>query len=262
MVDWKSVWRETGDSKRSTSIEKPVDKELILSEVRRTATENQGRPLGRQRFQKETGIRVQSVLVKLGYRRWSDVLQAAGFEANELQSAYDPELLCELLAELTRELGSFPTSIDIRIKSEKDDDFPTHNSFRRLGPKSKRIQAVLDFCQREQRFSDLVPILQETVRQQPAESTTASTRLDTGYVYLVKSGRYYKIGHTNSVERRSKEITIQLPEDLTTVHIIQTDDPPGIEAYWHHRFKAKRKKGEWFELSAADVAAFRRRRFM
>ena len=53
-----------------------------------------------------------------------------------------------------------------------------------------------------------------------------------GFVYLLKSGRHYKIGHTLDVQ------------------------------YWHKRFADRRTNGEWFELTRADVTAFKRRKFM
>jgi Meiotically Up-regulated Gene 113 (MUG113) protein len=82
---------------------------------------------------------------------------------------------------------------------------------------------------------------------------------DIGTVYLLRSGKFYKIGRSNSAGRREREIALQLPERAKMVHVIRTDDPPGIEAYWHRRFADSRRNGEWFELSAIDVSVFRRK---
>lgn len=73
-----------------------------------------------------------------------------------------------------------------------------------------------------------------------------------GYVYLLRSGDYHKIGLTRrDINKRTKEITV--PEGLSVVHVVETEDPEGLEAYLHNEFKKKRTEREWFKLDEEDV---------
>jgi hypothetical protein len=164
---------------------------------------------------------------------------------------------------LVRELGRVPVQAELEMKRRQDNQFPSAKTFRRFGGKADLIRRAAEFS-RANGHMDTLEIC-EVASKATAEAEVdepAPDDFEIGYVYLLKSGRYYKIGRTNAIGRREYEIGLQLPEKASTVHILKTDDPVGIESYWHRRFADRRKNGEWFELSPADVKAFRRRKFM
>jgi hypothetical protein len=130
-----------------------------------------------------------------------------------------------------------------------------------LVQKNQLISKVAEYCRQRSGFEDVLRLCEAAspkskIDKEPEEEPESPEKI--GYVYLIRHGRYYKIGKTNSIGRREYDLAIQMPEKLTTVHVIKTDDPDGIEAYWHRRFAAKRKGGEWFDLNASDIKAFKK----
>lgn len=240
-----------------------MDKQHILAEIARTADQNGGVPLGRARFLQETGIR-ETDWSGVHWARWSDALAEAGYPANQMNAALDDDYLLEQYAAFAHELGRLPVEAELKLKRKASPTFPSHNTFRRLGSRREFLLKVADYSRGRDDLSGVAHLCEVKASELPAESGSASGDDDSdfGFVYLIQSGRYHKIGKSNSVGRRERELAIQLPEKSRTVHVIRTDDPAGIEAYWHVRFASKRKNGEWFELTTADVKAFRRRKFM
>jgi hypothetical protein len=233
-------------------------RDRIIAEIRRLAAADGSAPPGRGTFERETGIR-QAEWYGIYWARWGDALAEAGFSPNELRSKFDANLLMQKLAEASRHYGRVPTSGDFRMYRRTDPEFPSHSTIENHFPtKAALIVALRTWLSEQPQFEDVVALLPNGLVEQPSPRVA---KVRDGYVYLLQSGPHYKIGRSDDIDRRMKEIRVALPDKSVVAHFITTDDPPGIEAYWHKRFADRRANGEWFKLTPADVLAFKRRKF-
>ena len=239
-----------------------VTKAHILQEIKRTAEANGGKAPGVRKFESETGIKENDWRGK-HWTVWSDALREAGYAPNQLVVAYSDEELLDKYARLAQQLERIPTSSELRFKAHNDSEFPHDKPFRRFGSKPQLVTRLLEYCQSQGGYDDVIRMCREYVphKQETSDESTQEAE-NFGFVYLIKSSRFYKIGKAKDADFRVGTIRLQLPEKAKRIHTIRTDDPSGIEAYWHKRFETKRKNGEWFDLTATDVAAFKRRKFM
>lgn len=230
-------------------------REQILNKIRDLAKANCGNPPGRMVFERETGIRM-SAWYGVYWARWGDALVEAGFPPNVRQGALPENFLLKKLAMACRHFGRIPTSGELRIYGASDKTFPSHNVISTRLPKAKMIERLREWTAANDEYADVTAML-------PAQSpeTEERTKPAEGHVYLIAYGAHFKIGRSEELERRVKQIQIALPETGKLVHAIRTDDPAGIEAYWHNRFADRRGNGEWFKLTRADIAAFKRRKY-
>lgn len=187
--------------------------------------------------------------------------------------ALEESQIVENLLQLTRKLGKFPTKYEIGIERRSNPSFPSYGPITRLCSRAALRDRLLEHCRAREEYSDLedtlraIPTLEKTVAD-AGTSKEIPDLIAAGYVYLVRGQDAYKIGSTRAPYRRVAEIANQSANGAELLHLISTDDPEGIEDYWHRRFADKRidglnkQSGEWFRLSKEDVKVFRRRKTM
>lgn len=236
-----------------------ASKAHIVAEIKRLARAS-GKPPGVRLFEGETGIKESDWYPDL-WLRWGDALQEAGFTRNTMVEALSDELLLDQYVRFARRLSRLPLHGEIIRESKVNPAFPSEKTYRPFGGKPNLLRAVAAFCRANAGFDDVLAFCENALEHQsPTEEGTGRNQADVGYVYLLRHGsrREYKIGRTNNPIRREGEISVELPQRIEPIHVITTDDPAGIEAYWHRRFAEKRLKNEWFALTPDDVRAFKR----
>jgi len=277
-------------------------KEKIIYLICKLAFFNGGTPVGMDEFERKTGIRRNNWQGKywsnwseavheaawptkrLNRSNWSDANSEAEYSTNRFDlTVFDERYILENIIQSVRKIGHFPSWNEIKKETKKrvykgrrhhsnSEVFIASGGFvekiEEIGTFEEVIRKLVDYCGNDEKYRDILQIcrpLLPTVESEKATYTNDDTNDDIddyGVVYLLKFGKYYKIGRSNDVKRRMSELKIQLPESPKLIHEILTDDPSGIEAYWHRRFTDKRKGGEWFELDRNDVRAFKRKNFM
>jgi hypothetical protein len=231
-------------------------RDQILNEIKRLAKANDDQPLGVRAFERETGIR-EAAWRGIYWARWGDALIEAGYAPNEWQGKHDTDLVFKKFIEACRHFSRIPTVDELKMYGRLHGDFPAPKSiYTHFGSKNSLLDNLRAWVSNKSEYADVKAMLGKG-----SEAFNERGKPNEGLVYLIKSGAHYKIGRSDELERRVKEIRIALPEAASLVHSIRTDDPAGIEAYWHRRFIDRRANGEWFKLTSADVAAFKRRKY-
>ena len=132
-----------------------MSKEEILAEIRRTAEENGGTPLGQDRFERATGINRRDLWRY--WARYSDAVLEAELTPNQLTPRRSDEQLVSAVAELIRELAKFPTEGEMRVRRHSDRSFPSSEVLRsHFGGKSGLAAAVLQFCTDKPEYADIL----------------------------------------------------------------------------------------------------------
>lgn len=219
-----------------------------------------GGDVGQEGFRKETGVSAYELKMA---GTWNELKREAGLATRDWGQARLPsEAVYEALARIIARDHQWPTELAIIRQRRLDRSVPSKDVIRRVRAEKDFAAKLAAYCDGRPEFSDVPAIALAQSTATSEEPSGVGDERVRGYVYMMRYGRRYKIGKTNSPTRRHREVRFELPDPTILVHTIETDDPSGIEKYWHERFAAKRVRDtEFFELDARDVAAFKRRRY-
>jgi hypothetical protein len=162
-----------------------------------------------------------------------------------------------LIADVAKQLGRFPTTGDVEYELPRRKGAPSSATLFARWKMPELAAAVEEYAERHGDH-EVARFARTYVPPRGHKKLQSDDSSAVGYVYMQRHGADYKIGYTTSLNKRGRQIQIELPQEIELVHSILTDDPTGVEAYWHKRFAVKRTRGEWFKLTKTDVAAFKR----
>lgn len=254
-----------------------MNKEWYRTKIQDIAEENGGKPPGAELFYSSTNTKESGWRHKPWneWNNWGDALEEFGFPRGKFIVGIDKSTILRQLAELIQSLSPprYPVLDELRRAKRKGFEIPSDGAIRRqLGEKDVVIRSLIEFCDGKEEFSQALQVCRSIAAAEPESAReevsvgSAENGVETGWVYLIRAQGAYKVGFSRAPYRRAAEIATQSATGAELLHKIETDDPEGIEEYWHRRFASKRltginiQSGEWFDLTSDDIRAFKRRK--
>ena len=82
--------------------------------------------------------------------------------------------------------------------------------------------------------------------------------MNSGYVYLLCDGEYFKIGMTkHEIKQRISKLQTGNANEIWVHSYYKTNYPKKIEKMMHARHASSKIKNEWFDLSTNEVYNFK-----
>src|SRR5262249_31778224 len=72
--------------------------------------------------------------------------------------------------------------------------------------------------------------------------------------YFIRVEEFHKIGSSREPDERLVQVTTHSPYPASLTHQIATDRPRWLESGLHRFFRDRHVRGEWFRLTAEDLA--------
>lgn len=239
-----------------------MTKDAIIQRIRELAAERGGH-VGFDAFVSETSIKDKWLRTQEWWNGWNSLLSEIGLETRKFAGPRTPDSrIAGAVAVFIEREERWPTEDDLARERKRDRSFPSLGVIRPLRKSGALAKLIVALGETPGQFSKASMIAKKHLPSEMDTIDAGPNERVKGSVYMLRSGRKYKIGKSTDPSRRWPNIALLLPDETLQVHTIQTDDPTGIEAYWKQRFAAKRiRNTEFFTLDANDVQAFKRRKY-
>lgn len=94
-------------------------------------------------------------------------------------------------------------------------------------------------------------VLEDLAR--PRDKSTVAKKPIKGYIYLIESGGYYKIGRCAHPKSRHRKYITENPNEINLILCESNFDYINSEKILLDQYKHKIHRGEWFKLNEKDI---------
>lgn len=236
-------------------------KEDVMAAYRALVQAQGGKVVGENYFQAQTRISMYCWRGKF-WKSWREFQRAAGFRPNRRPERIPEETLLGRYAQLALEMKKLPTRLEMKLRRREDKTLPHPDVYSRLGRRETFLTKLEAWCEGKSEFAPVSRMLERRRRKLMARRAGDAGQLK-GVVYLARptDAFIYRIGSIKAFGVRARHEARRLSRMPQVVHVIQTDDPEGIERYWQGRYEHRRERDGFYCLKPDDIAPFRLRKF-